>query len=201
MSKGSIRQKGSKWYYRFYIEDENGQHIQKEFVGSKSKKETEALLRHALNEYEKHRYIASPGHITVGELLDMWIDENLKSSNKSNGTLMLYQTTVNRIKKHPIAQKKLKSITCNPIWIICISKIQIYLIQKGLWLPVQFVLIVLFFKVLLNTPCFQKNYYPAIPWNMLFPDINNRCPYYSIRIVLKNFIQLHIHSLKTFALI
>ena len=30
MSKGSIRQKGSKWYYRFYIEDENGQHIQKE---------------------------------------------------------------------------------------------------------------------------------------------------------------------------
>lgn len=27
MSKGSIRQKGSKWYYRFYIEDENGQHI------------------------------------------------------------------------------------------------------------------------------------------------------------------------------
>ena len=26
MSKGSIRQKGSKWYYRFYIEDENGQH-------------------------------------------------------------------------------------------------------------------------------------------------------------------------------
>ena len=38
--------KGSKWYYRFYIEDENGQHIQKEFVGSKSKKETEAMLRH-----------------------------------------------------------------------------------------------------------------------------------------------------------
>lgn len=113
MSKGSIRQKGSKWYYRFYIEDENGQHIQKEFVGSKSKKETEAMLRHALNEYEKHRYIASPGHITVGELLDMWIEENLKSSNKSNGTLMLYQTTVNRIKKHPIAQKKLKSITAD----------------------------------------------------------------------------------------
>ena len=46
MSKGSIRQKSSKWYYRFYIEDENGQHIQKEFVGSKSKKETEAMLRH-----------------------------------------------------------------------------------------------------------------------------------------------------------
>ena len=28
--------KGSKWYYRFYIEDENGQHIQKEFLISAS---------------------------------------------------------------------------------------------------------------------------------------------------------------------
>lgn len=36
MSKGSISQKGSKWYYRFYIEDENGQHIQKEFLISAS---------------------------------------------------------------------------------------------------------------------------------------------------------------------
>lgn len=115
MSRGSIRQKGNKWYFRFYIEDENGQHIQKEFVGSKSKKETEAMLRHALDDYEKRRYIASPGQTTVGQLLDMWIEENLKSSNKSNGTLMLYQTTVNRIKKHPIAQTKLKSITSDQL--------------------------------------------------------------------------------------
>ena len=111
MSRGSIRQKGNKWYYRFYIEDKNGRHIQKEFAGSKSKKETETMLRHALEEYEKHRYIASPGNTTLGQLLDMWIEENLKTSNKSNGTLMLYQTTVRRIKKHPIAQQKLKYIT------------------------------------------------------------------------------------------
>ena len=204
MSKGSIRQKGSKWYYRFYIEDENGQHIQKEFVGSKSKKETEALLRHALNEYEKHRYIASPGHITVGELLDMWIDENLKSSNKSNGTLMLYQTTVNRIKKHPIAQKKLKSITADHL--------QSYLDNlyfknsdvshsKGTLAASTIRAYRAVIQGAFKYAVFPKNYYPAIPWNMLFPDINNRCPYYSIRIVLKNFIQLHIHSLKTFALI
>lgn len=73
------------------------------------------MLRHALDDYEKHRYIASPGHTTVGQLLDMWIEENLKSSNKSNGTLMLYQTTVNRIKKHPISQTKLKSITSDQL--------------------------------------------------------------------------------------
>ena len=26
MAKGSVRKKGKKWYYRFYIEDESGIH-------------------------------------------------------------------------------------------------------------------------------------------------------------------------------
>lgn len=28
MAKGSVRKKGKKWYYRFYVEDENGNRIQ-----------------------------------------------------------------------------------------------------------------------------------------------------------------------------
>ena len=32
------------WYYRFYIEDESGRQVQKEFAGTESKSETEALL-------------------------------------------------------------------------------------------------------------------------------------------------------------
>ena len=47
MAKGSVRKKGKKWYYRFYIEDESGRKVQKEFVGTESKSETEALLRKA----------------------------------------------------------------------------------------------------------------------------------------------------------
>ena len=34
MAKGSVRKKGKKWYARFYIEDESGRKVQKEFVGT-----------------------------------------------------------------------------------------------------------------------------------------------------------------------
>ena len=31
MAKGSVRKKGKKWYYRFYVEDASGNRVQKEF--------------------------------------------------------------------------------------------------------------------------------------------------------------------------
>ena len=40
MAKGSVRKKGKKWYGRFYIEDESGRKVQKEFAGTESKAET-----------------------------------------------------------------------------------------------------------------------------------------------------------------
>ena len=52
MAKGSVRKKGKKWYARFYIEDESDRKVQKEFVGTESKSETEALLRKAIADYE-----------------------------------------------------------------------------------------------------------------------------------------------------
>ena len=52
MAKGSVRKKGKKWYYRFYVEDESGRQVQREFAGTESKSETEALLRRAMEDYE-----------------------------------------------------------------------------------------------------------------------------------------------------
>ena len=40
MAKGSVRKKGKKWYYRFYVEDESGNRVQKEFPGTESKSES-----------------------------------------------------------------------------------------------------------------------------------------------------------------
>ena len=37
MAKGSVRKKGKKWYYRFYVEDASGNSVQREFPGSESK--------------------------------------------------------------------------------------------------------------------------------------------------------------------
>ena len=48
MAKGSVRKKGKKWYYRFYVEDASGNLVQKEFAGTESKSETEKLLRQAM---------------------------------------------------------------------------------------------------------------------------------------------------------
>ena len=85
MAKGSVRKKGKKWYYRFYIEDESGNRVQKEYPGTESKSETEALLRRAMEDYEEKRFVAKAENITVGDMLDMWVEEELKP-----GTLQRY---------------------------------------------------------------------------------------------------------------
>ena len=41
MAKGSVRKKGKKWYYRFYVEDASGNLVQKEYAGTESKSDTE----------------------------------------------------------------------------------------------------------------------------------------------------------------
>lgn len=55
MAKGSVRKKGKKWYYRYYVEDASGNLVQKECVGTESKSETEKLLRKAMEEYESKK--------------------------------------------------------------------------------------------------------------------------------------------------
>ena len=80
MAKGSVRKKGKKWYYRFYIEDESGNRVQKEFPGTESKSETEGMLRKAMEDYEAKKVIAKPDNLTIGELLDLWVEEDLKPS-------------------------------------------------------------------------------------------------------------------------
>ena len=113
MAKGSVRKKGKKWYYRFYVEDESGNLVQKEFVGTESKSETQAMLRKAMDDYESKKFIAKSDNLTLGDLLDIWIDEDLKLGSASNGTVMAYQGAVKRIKKHPIGKRKLKTITAD----------------------------------------------------------------------------------------
>ena len=54
MAKGSVRKKGKKWYYRFYVEDASGNLVQKEFTGTESNegqrniREKRGALHHGL---------------------------------------------------------------------------------------------------------------------------------------------------------
>lgn len=111
MAKGSVRKKGKKWYYRFYVEDASGKMVQKEYAGTESKSETEKLLRKALEDYEDKKFVAKADNLTVGELLDMWAEEELKTGTLSNGTVENYLGAIRCIKKHPIADRKLKTVT------------------------------------------------------------------------------------------
>ena len=81
MAKGSVRKKGKKWYYRFYIEDESGNRVQKECPGTESKSETEALLRKAMEDYEEKKFVTKPDNLTLGSLLGLWVEEELKPGN------------------------------------------------------------------------------------------------------------------------
>ena len=82
-------------------------------MGTESKSETEALLRKAMEDYEEKKFVAKSENATVGMLLDMWVEEELKPGGLSNGTVMAYQGTVNRIKQHPIGSRKLKTVTAD----------------------------------------------------------------------------------------
>ncbi len=111
MAKGSVRKKGKKWYYRFYVEDASGKLIQKECVGTESKSETEKLLRQAMDEYDSKKFIATAENITLAELLDNWAEEELKPGSLSNGTVRYYLHVVSHLKKHPLAARRLSTIT------------------------------------------------------------------------------------------
>lgn len=113
MAKGSVRKKGKKWYYRFYIEDESGNRVQKEYPGTESKAETESLLRKAMEDYEAKQFVGKADNITVGEVLDLWVEEELKPGSLSNGTVMAYIAAAERIKKHPIGKRRLKTVTAD----------------------------------------------------------------------------------------
>ncbi len=104
MAKGSVRKKGKKWYYRFYVEDASGNLVQKECAGTESKSETEKLLRQAMENYESKKFIAKADNITLGQLLDTWAEEELKTGTLSNGTVGTYLQAINRIKQHPVSR-------------------------------------------------------------------------------------------------
>ena len=66
-----------------------------------------------MENYEEKKLVAKSENATVGMLLDMWVEEELKPGSLSNGTVMAYQGTVNRIKQHPIGSRKLKTVTAD----------------------------------------------------------------------------------------
>ena len=64
-----------------------------------------------MDDYESKKFIAKSENITIGELLDIWAEEELKTGTLSNGTVQNYLGAITNIKKHPISERKLKNVT------------------------------------------------------------------------------------------
>lgn len=63
-----------------------------------------------MENYESSQFIAKAQNVTLNALLDMWLEEEVKPSGRSNGTVRGYTNTVDCIKKHPIGKRKLQTI-------------------------------------------------------------------------------------------
>ena len=55
--------------------------FRKNTLEQKAKCETEKLLRQAMDDYESKKFVAKSENLTVGELLDMGAEEELKDRN------------------------------------------------------------------------------------------------------------------------
>lgn len=77
MPKGSVRQKGNRWYYRFY---EEGKLIER--TGGNTKEEALKALNEELN--RQYKGYSRPEEIRLSEYLDMWLEDYIKDEKSLN---------------------------------------------------------------------------------------------------------------------
>ena len=119
---GSVRKKGNKWYYRFRMQEEDGRWKMHEFQGGETKRETEALLRQALEDYNMSGRVISPGNLTVTELGDMWYADEVEHSALTTNGRNDYRNVLRQIKEHPLGATKLRNVT--------VEQLQAYVDEK-----------------------------------------------------------------------
>ncbi|MFA9379140.1 MAG: tyrosine-type recombinase/integrase [Lachnotalea sp.] len=84
---GGVRKRGSSWSYYFDLGKIDGKRKKKEKGGFKTKKEAEAALAKAINEYNNAGQVFEPTEITVSDYLDYWFDNYCKMNLKYNTQL------------------------------------------------------------------------------------------------------------------
>ena len=81
---GGTRKRGKTWSYYFDLGKIDGKRQKKEKGGFSTKKEAEAALAKALNEYNNGGQVFTPSEITVADYLDLWFDQYCKMNLKYN---------------------------------------------------------------------------------------------------------------------
>lgn len=108
--QGSVRKRGDTWSYRFDLGVVDGKRQQREKGGFRTKKEAEAALAKALNEYNNAGLVFDPSEITVSDYLDQWFDIYCIPNLKYN-TQLGYLNIIENHLKPAFGSYKLKSLT------------------------------------------------------------------------------------------
>ena len=111
---GGVRKRGKTWSYYFDLGKIDGKRKKKEKGGFKTKKEAEAALAAAINEYLTAGQIFEPAEITVHDYLDYWFDTDVKVNLKYN-TQVAYFNIIEKHLKPAFGQYKLKALSAAAI--------------------------------------------------------------------------------------
>ena len=104
---GHIRKRGNKWYYSFEASSVDGKRKRIERVGGRTKKEAEAALRKALQEYENAGLHFEPSEISVADYMDYWFKNYVMVNCKYN-TQSAYEIIIRNHIKPAFGIYKLK---------------------------------------------------------------------------------------------
>lgn len=108
--EGHVRKRGEKWYYSFEASSVDGKRKRIERVGGRTKKEAEAALRKALQEYENAGLHFEPSEISVSDYMDYWYKNYVLINCKYN-TQQAYEVIIRVHIKPQLGIYKLKSLT------------------------------------------------------------------------------------------
>lgn len=82
--KGGTRKRGKTWSYYFDAAVVGGKRKKIEKGGFRTKKDAEAALTKALSEYNRAGTVFEPSNISVGDYLNEWIEQYVKSNLTTN---------------------------------------------------------------------------------------------------------------------
>lgn len=107
---GGVRKRGSTWSYYFDLGKVDGKRKKKEKGGFRTKKEAEAALAAAINEYNHAGKVFEPSEITVADYLDQWYELSCKPNLKYN-TQIGYLRIIEGHLKPKFGTYKLKAVS------------------------------------------------------------------------------------------
>ncbi|AWK52242.1 site-specific integrase [Clostridium beijerinckii] len=112
--EGGVRKRGNTWYYYFEAGKVDGKRKKIERKGGTTKKEAQAALRSALNEFNDTGSFLDETNMSFADYLDYWFNEYVMNNCKYN-TQQTYKSLININLKPQLGLYKIKQLNYNSL--------------------------------------------------------------------------------------